>query len=63
MIERKAQELSVSPEFLCRRKSLHALFLAVEERVGADAELVLPPEFSGWRGPVLLDELLEVLQS
>lgn len=63
VIERKAQELSVSPEFLCRRKSLHALFLAVEERADAAALLALPPEFSGWRGAVLLEELLEALQS
>lgn len=61
VIEQKATELGLAPEFLCRRKALHALFEAVETRQPG-AALELPPEFRGWREDVLLEPLLEVLQ-
>lgn len=61
VIEKKATELGLAPEFLCRRKALHALFDVVANRQPG-APLELPPEFRGWREDVLLGALLELLQ-
>lgn len=61
VIEAKAGELGVAPEFLCRRKALHALFQAIEDQAG-QAPIALPTEFRGWREGVLLEALLEALQ-
>jgi ribonuclease D len=62
LIEAKAAELSVAPEFLCRNKSLHALFMAIETSCPDDA-LKIPPEFLGWREPLILNELIKVLRA
>jgi len=62
LIEAKATELSVSPEFLCRRKALHALLMAIETANPAE-ELNIPKEFLGWREPIILNELIGVLRA
>jgi ribonuclease D len=61
LIEAKAEELGVSPEFLGRKRTLHALFYAIDDRGEIDAER-LPPELLGWREPLILNALIGVLR-
>lgn len=61
LIEAKATELGVSPEFLGRKRTLHALFYALDDKGGVDSTR-LPPELLGWREPLILNELIAVLR-
>ena len=61
LIEVKAAELGVSPEFLGRKRTLHALFCALDDKGELDSTL-LPPELLGWREPLILNELIGVLR-
>jgi ribonuclease D len=61
LIEAKATELGVSPEFLGRKRTLHALFYALNEQGEVDSSR-LPRELLGWREPLILNELIGVLQ-
>lgn len=61
LIEAKAAELGVSPEFLGRKRTLHALFYAMDDKGEIDSAR-LPPELLGWREPLILNELIGVLR-
>ncbi len=61
LIEAKANELGVSPEFLGRKRTLHALFHALDDKGDVDGSR-LPPELLGWREPLILNELIGVLR-
>lgn len=65
LVEAKAEELGISPEFLGRKRTLHALLYALVN--GQDAQEgaagCVPAELQGWRKAVLLDDLLKVMQS
>ncbi|MGA0806783.1 MAG: ribonuclease D [Pseudohongiellaceae bacterium] len=61
LIEAKAAELGVSPEFLGRKRTLHALFHALDDKGAVDAAR-LPPELLGWRESLILNELIGMLR-
>lgn len=61
VVEAKAAELGVAPEFLGRKRTLHALFHALEAG-GEPGDGQLPAELLGWREPILLNELIGVLR-
>lgn len=68
LVEAKAQELGLPPEVLGRKRTLQALQYAVlaQEQAKRDnvaRELELPDELCGWRGPLLLDDLLALFRS
>lgn len=61
LIEAKAVELGVSPEFLGRKKTLYALMYALADvNEAGDAEAI-PQELLGWREALILKELIGVL--
>jgi ribonuclease D len=62
LIEAKATELGVSPEFLGRKRTLNALFYALEDQSVNELALRIPPELQGWREPLILNELIGVLR-
>jgi ribonuclease D len=61
LVEAKAAELGVAPELLGRKRSLQALFYALEAGGEPDAAQ-LPLELLGWREPILLNDLIGVLR-
>lgn len=61
LVEAKAAQLGVSPEFLGRKRTLHALFHAIDGSGEVDTARV-PGELLGWREPLLLNELIAVLR-
>lgn len=61
LIESRAAELGVSPEFLGRKRTLHALFFAMDDKGRVDTAR-LPAELLGWREPLILEELIGVLR-
>jgi ribonuclease D len=61
-VEAIASELGIVPELLVRKKTLMALINAIKlQRTGDGQALVIPEELQGWRKPLVLDALLEVL--
>jgi len=63
-IEAKAVELGLPNDVLARKRLLTALLYAHKSVEGKpDKQLVLPNEFNGWRGPVILEELNRIMQS
>jgi len=64
LIEKKAEAMNIPPELLGRKRTLLALLYALQHQHdrGNDAVLELPDELRGWRGPLLLDELTQVLK-
>ncbi|MES2624209.1 MAG: ribonuclease D [Pseudomonadota bacterium] len=64
VIEAKAVAMNIPPEILGRKRTLLALLYALQHHKdeGGNEALHLPDELRGWRGPVLLDDLTQVLQ-
>lgn len=63
-IEKKAAVLNVPPEILGRKRTLLALLYALQDQHDERKEstLLLPDELRGWRGPILLQALIDVLK-
>ncbi len=61
-VELKAAELRVPPEVLGRKRTLQALQQALIDAGRDGAVPVIPDELLGWRGPLLLRELTDILQ-
>jgi ribonuclease D len=63
-IEKKAASMNIPPEVLGRKRTLLALLYALQRQhdEGGSTDLKLPDELRGWRGPLLLQELTEVLK-
>jgi len=69
---KKAQELvqeqsiavGIPPELLCRKRTLQALQYALlaADKAGTPDEFAIPEELQGWRGPLLLDDLVKVFR-
>ena len=64
LIEKKAAQLNFPPEILGRKRTLLALLYAVQQQhdEGEGSNIKLPDELRGWRGPLLLDDLIAVLR-
>ncbi len=64
LIEKKAVAMNIPHEMLGRKRTLLALLYALQHQrdEGGQTELKLPDELRGWRGPLLLQELTEVLK-
>jgi ribonuclease D len=64
LIEKKAAEMNIPPEMLGRKRTLLALLYALQHQhdAGEGASLKLPDELRGWRGPLLLEDLIQVLK-
>lgn len=64
LIEKKAAALNIPPEVLGRKRTLLALLYALQHQQNEDGCAVpaLPDELRGWRGPLLLEELTQVLK-
>jgi ribonuclease D len=62
-VEAIARELGLAPELLVRKKALMALIYAIkqQQQAGEGEPLRIPEELQGWRKPLVLDALLEVL--
>ncbi len=60
-VEQKSTELRMPPEVLGRKRTLQALLMTL---IGEGAAPVtIPDELQGWRGPLLLEQLTEILKS
>jgi ribonuclease D len=62
LIETKAVSMNMPPEMLGRKRMLLALLYALQHQQDEGGVLKLPDELRGWRGPLLLDELTQVLK-
>ena len=61
-VEAIAGELGLAPELLARKKTLLALMHASKpQRSDSKEPLEIPDELQGWRKPLVLDALLEIL--
>jgi ribonuclease D len=61
-VEMKSAELRVPPEVLGRKRTLQALQQALIDAARHDAAPVVPDELLGWRAPLLLQDLTDILQ-
>lgn len=60
-VEEKSAELHIPPEVLGRKRTLQALLMTLID--AGSAPLAIPDELLGWRGPLLLAPLTEILKS
>lgn len=62
-VEQLGAQLHIPPEVLGRKRTLQALQQSFIDAEKTGAEPVIPDEFQGWRGSLLLDPLTEILKS
>lgn len=61
LVAAKGVELGIPPEILGRKRTLQALQYALMAAKVPGTPLVIPDELQGWRGPLLLEALIDVL--
>lgn len=61
-VELKSAELRIPPEVLGRKRTLQALQQALLDADRNGSEPALPDDLLGWRGPLVLQELAEILK-
>jgi ribonuclease D len=61
-IESKAATLNLPADILGRKRLLQALLHAVQDAQESGVELAIPAELQGWRAPLVLEALLEMLK-
>jgi ribonuclease D len=61
-VEAKGRELGVPPEVLGRKRTLQGLLQALIDAQKNDTAPRIPDDLQGWRRPLLLDALMEILQ-
>ncbi|MEY4640893.1 MAG: hypothetical protein RLZZ227_887 [Pseudomonadota bacterium] len=61
-VEAKGRELGIPPEVLGRKRSLQALLQTLVDAEHNHAEPHIPDELQGWRRPIVLDALLDILK-
>lgn len=62
-VEQKSAELRIPPEVLGRKRTLQALLMTLIDAGQNGLPPAVPDELLGWRGPLLLEPLTEILKS